>query len=227
MTDPDVTGLRPGARIREVDLTGARLRGVILAGAQIDGDIRGLVVNGVDVEPLLRAELDRRHPERVLMRSGDPASLWDAATRLHELWDQTLDRIRALSPALRSVRVDDEWSALETLRHLVYIHDAWFSRGILGATRPFHPMGIASSAKTDPAAVGLVGGEYPLEQIEPVWTDQYIELLGFLDDASADDLDASDDGLAPGDAIRHILAEQWEHRRFCERDLDQLPRDQA
>ena len=50
------------ARFRGVDLSGAVMRGVDLVDVRIDGEIQNLLINGVDVAPLVDAELDRRHP---------------------------------------------------------------------------------------------------------------------------------------------------------------------
>ena len=56
------------ATFRDVDLSGARMHGVLLFNADIDGAIDGLRVNGVEVMPLIEAELDRLHPERLRLR---------------------------------------------------------------------------------------------------------------------------------------------------------------
>lgn len=56
-----------GAVIRESSLAGARLRGALLMEADIDGVITGLRINGVEVAPLVEAELDRRHPGRAVL----------------------------------------------------------------------------------------------------------------------------------------------------------------
>ncbi len=56
------------ARFREVDLSRVHMTGVLLTDADIDGDIRGLRLNGVEVAPLVEAELDRRYPERTKLR---------------------------------------------------------------------------------------------------------------------------------------------------------------
>jgi uncharacterized protein YjbI with pentapeptide repeats len=61
------------ARFLGVDLTGAFFRGVDLIDVEFDGEIHNLVINGVDVAPLVTAELDRRDPDRVAMRPTDPA----------------------------------------------------------------------------------------------------------------------------------------------------------
>ena len=79
-----------GAEFRECDLTGARLIGVVMQDAVIDGLITNLVVNGVDVTEYVEAELDRRHPVRVLIRSEDPAELREASRQLHVGWAATI-----------------------------------------------------------------------------------------------------------------------------------------
>ena len=73
MADFDHQDLR-GSRFYEVDLRGSSfrevyfkdvtMRGVVLDDVAIDGEFRNLVLNGVDVAPLVEAELDRRDPER-------------------------------------------------------------------------------------------------------------------------------------------------------------------
>src|ERR1044072_9826554 len=83
-----------GVEFRECDLTGARLIGVVMQDAVIDGLITNLVVNGVEVTEYVEAELDRRHPVRVLIRSDDPADLREAARQLDAGWATTIARVR-------------------------------------------------------------------------------------------------------------------------------------
>src|SRR4051812_13425768 len=88
----------PGSRFERVDLTGAQLwdvdltgatfrgvalndvvmRGVELAGTDIYGEIVNVTINGVDIGPLIDAELNRRYPDRAKMRPHDPAGFSDA-----------------------------------------------------------------------------------------------------------------------------------------------------
>ena len=77
------------ATFREVDLSGARMRGVLLLNADIDGAIHGLRVNGVEVMPLIEAELDRLHPERLRLRPATPETMRDAVDVIEELWQAT------------------------------------------------------------------------------------------------------------------------------------------
>ncbi|HEV2797642.1 MAG TPA: pentapeptide repeat-containing protein, partial [Nocardioides sp.] len=55
-------------RIRSAYLDGVRMTGVEVPDLEIHGEIGRLLVNGVDVAPLVEAERDRRTPERALMR---------------------------------------------------------------------------------------------------------------------------------------------------------------
>ncbi len=134
--DQDLTD----AEFRECDLTRARLIGVVMQDAVIDGLVSNLVVNGVEVSSYVEAELDRRHPVRLLVRSADPADLRQclstAAGRLGG--DALASSSEVCSDGSEHQRVDGEWSAVETLRHLVFVHDSWFRRCCLGSNKLFH-----------------------------------------------------------------------------------------
>src|ERR1700754_3909698 len=105
-----------GAEFRERDLSGARLVGVVMEGAEIDGVVTNLVVNGVQVMPYVEAELDRRHPVRLLMRSGEPSDLQEAWRQLTADWATTTERVRSMPAGSEHRCVDGEWSMVETLR---------------------------------------------------------------------------------------------------------------
>src|ERR1700758_101966 len=126
--DQDLTDVE----FRECDLTRARLIGAVMRDAVIDGLVTNLVVNGVEVTSYVEAELDRRHPVRLLIRSADPADLPEDFRQL-----------------------PGEWSAVETLRHLVFVHDSWFRRCCLGSTTPFTAIGLASGFVPDQQEQGL------------------------------------------------------------------------
>src|SRR3712207_6111218 len=85
-------------RFHLVDLTGARIRGAALVDVDISGEIDNLRVNGVDVVPLVEAELDRRYPDRVKMRPTDPEGFREAWDLLERLWRQTTERARGMQP---------------------------------------------------------------------------------------------------------------------------------
>ncbi|SOC52100.1 DinB family protein [Ornithinimicrobium cerasi] len=225
------------ARMHNTDLSRARLTGVVLQGAVLDGDIRGLVVNGVEVAPLVEAELDRRHPDRALMRPVDAEGYRTAWARLGELWDGTVARASALeerAPGLVHDRVDGEWSFVETLRHLLFATDAWVGRALLGDPAPYHPLVVPHEEESsdpgvpwDPDARPSLG-----EVLEARATRRgtVTDVLRDLDDARLARRTEPVDG--PGfpparpyvvaEVLGVVLNEEWEHRLFAERDLDVL-----
>jgi len=83
-----------GARFIESDLTGVVVRGSEVARMDIDAPwlVHGdyFRVNGVDVIPLVEAELDRRFPGRADRRAEDPEALRAAWAKVEEAWAAAL-----------------------------------------------------------------------------------------------------------------------------------------
>ena len=92
--------------IRGTDLHRVKMTGVELYDVDISGDINGLRINGVDVTRFVADEVDRREPERALMRPEDPAGFVAAWDLLEARWDETVDRARRLDADLLHERVD-------------------------------------------------------------------------------------------------------------------------
>lgn len=223
-----------GAEFRECDLSRARLVGVVMRDAEIDGLVTGLVVNGVDVTDYVEAELDRRHPVRLLLRSDDPADLRAAWRHLHDDWAATRERLRSLPAGSEVEAVDGEWSMVETLRHLVFVHDSWFRRCVLGITEPFTAFGLGPPDVVDREPELDPSARPSLDEVLAVRSRQTAEVDAWLAAVTAEDLARpapvpDDDRWPPyaaGRTVRQclgtVLNEEWAHRRFCERDLDRL-----
>ena len=129
-------------RIRDAILSGMRVDEAVLDDVEINGEVRNLRINGVDVAPLVSAELDRRYPQRPKMRPTTAAGFVEAWEILGRLWAGTVDRARSLPPEMLHESVDGEWSFIETLRHLSFASAAWVGRGILGDLSPWHPLDL-------------------------------------------------------------------------------------
>jgi hypothetical protein len=227
LVDEDLTG----AEFRECDLTGARLIGVVMQDAAIDGLVTNLVVNGVEVTAYVEAELDRRHPVRLLLRSDDVADLRAGWRQLRADWVATVERMRR-TPGVEHRSVNDEWSAVQTLRHLVFVHDSWFRRCCLGSTEPFTPMGLGPPFAPGQEQGLDVSADPSLDEVIAVRDAQAAELGAWLDVATPEQLAAPapipDDGRWPpyanGRSVRQclgtVLNETFEHHGFCVRDLD-------
>jgi hypothetical protein len=233
-----------GAQLSEVDLSGAQLRGVVLNGAvmrgvelvnvEIHGDIENLKINGVDVGPLVNAELDRRYPDRAKMRPSDPAGFREAWDLVERLWDQTVERARRLDPELLHESVDGEWSFIETLRHLVFATDSWVRRGILGDPAPWDPLDLPWDEMPDTPGVPRDRDVRPsLDTVLALRRDRMAtvrQVIGGLTDESLDSDTTPVEG--PGwppprsfqvrECLLVVLSEEWEHRLYAERDLAAL-----
>src|SRR6476659_3221079 len=57
--------------VRHAGLRGVRMRGVEMVDVEIEGELRNVVINGVDVVPLIEAELVRRDPDYAQMAPRD------------------------------------------------------------------------------------------------------------------------------------------------------------
>jgi DinB superfamily len=229
-----------GAEFRECDLSRARLVGVVMQDAEIDGLITNLVVNGVEVAAYVAAELDRRHPVRVLIRSDEPADLRAAWRQLRDGWAATAARVRSMPEGSAEQGVDGEWSMVETLRHLVFVHDSWFRRCVLGLTEPFTALGLASGFVPDQEEQGLDPSARPgLDEVLGVRDRQAADVDAWLAEVTPEQLARTapvPDGpgwppYAKGRTVRQclgtVLNEEQAHHGFCVRDLDKLSAQQA
>ena len=235
-----------GAEFVDADLRGARfvradLSGVVMREAQVDGaDIDApwlsngdtyLRVNGVDVIPIVEAELNRRFPGRADRRAGDPDGLRAAWATLERTWAATLERVAAMPAGTVDVSVDGEWSFAETLRHLVLATDAWLGRAVLEIEQPFHPMGLAGpGAEDDGLDMSLFTTVTPsYDDVLEVRAAHVAMVREFLDTVTSEDLatlckhpwdpEYQETTLS---CLHVILEEEWEHHRYAVRDLDTI-----
>jgi len=230
-----------GSRFDQCDLSRSRfhnsyfrdvkLSGVWLERVDISGLLRDVTVNGIDIGPLVEAELDRRHPERAKLRPTDPAGYGEAWDVIEGSWPATVDRARRLDPALLHERVDGEWSFIETLRHLVFATDAWVKAAILGDPAPFDPLGLPHDEIEDDADVPNDRDARPtLDDVLALRADRMAVVRSVIDSLTDDALACRTEpnphvGYPPPDAydvrrcLSAILNEEWEHHLFANRDL--------
>lgn len=233
----------PGARLEDADFSGARLHAPNFEGAKItdgwfhradiSGDLEGLRLNGVEVAPLVTAELERQFPERAKLRATDPGGLAAAWNMIEDTWHATVARARALPESALGERVDDEWSFIETLRHLVLATDCWLRRMINGMDRPYHSWGLAGSWLRDPTTWGLDPAANPcLDEILNVRRERMDEVKQTITAVTEEELTrVCVPPSAPGHpndphsvlaCLHVILNEEWEHNRYAVRDLHLL-----
>ena len=215
-----------GARFENADLTGAVFKEVVLVNARISGLIDGLTVNDVEVAPLIRAELDRRYPERTKLRPTTADGARQAWAIIEQLWADTIAQIRDLPEPTLHERVDDEWSFIETLRHLVFVIDAWISGRVLGESAPFHPLGVAPSFIPDPAAMGIdVDAKPTLDEVLIVVESRNATVLDVVAPLTDADLQRQCGEHTLQRCLWTVFDEAWHHHWFATRDLEVVTAD--
>jgi hypothetical protein len=220
------------AQFRDVNMSGVTMRGVELQNVAISGEIQNLTINGVDIGPLLDAELNQRNPLRAKMRPTDPAGFREAWDILGGLWDDTVDHARRLPAELLQEPVGDEWSFIDTLRHLSFATDCWMRRAILGDPSPWDPLDLPWEEMPDTPGVPRDREIRPsLDTVLVLRRDRQSTVREYLETLSETTLNSHTEPVeGPGfpeprsypvrECLLTILNEEWVHRLFAERDLD-------
>lgn len=225
-----------GSRFVGCDLSGVVVRGSELAGMELDspwlleGGTR-LLVNGVDVVPLVDAELNRRFPGRELRGAAAPDGLRAAWAAVEAAWAQTVTRAVAMPAGTVDASVAGEWSFAQTLRHLVMATDVWLGRAILELAQPYHPIGLPNDdVDTQAYEPSVFSAEAPtFEEVLAARGGRQAMVREYLATVAQDDLRAGRrNPHAPShpetvlSCLRTILEEEWEHHRYALRDLGAL-----
>ena len=223
-----------GTVFRDVNMTGVVMQGAYLVDVTINGGIENVVVNGVDIVPLVEAELNRRDPDRAKMKPSDPDGFREAWRILDARWAATVARARTLDPELLHESVGGEWSFIQTLRHLVHATELWVIRVLLGNPRPWHPLSLPfDQAEPHPEIPWDREARPSLDEVLALREDRKNIVAGVLADLTPERLAAQTTpvegpGYPPARAypvkgcLLTVLSEEWEHRLYAERDLEVL-----
>ncbi|MFZ1576989.1 MAG: DinB family protein [Nostocoides sp.] len=218
-----------GATFRFSDVSGVRMRAVDVNGLDIDSHdlfFGTLYVNGVDVVPLVEAELNRQFPGRELQNAQTLDGLREGWLAVQSAWETT---VAGAPPDAVHAHVDGEWSLAQTLRHLILATDTWLRGAILRMPQPFHEIGqIFTGAEDMGFDMSIFRADPPeFSEIRIVRAERQQMVTDFLATATPELLSqereapwAGDDWRPTvGDCIRVILEEEWAHLRYIRRDL--------
>ena len=228
-TDTDFSG----ATFRACDLRNLKVVDSMLIDVNISGVVRNFILNDVDVTGFVETELERRHPERAQLRlmttADDFRAMWDT---IEHVWSEAVDRARRLPESAIYERVDDEWSFVETLRHLVFATDAWVSRTVLDDPMPYAPLGFTHTSypPADAAALGIDLDARPsFDEVMVVRADRLAVVRRVVDRLTDDELERRcERSPAPGypeeprtvaACLGVVMGEECEHLRYALRDL--------
>jgi len=224
-----------GALLHNVLLTDATIRGAWAERLRLDGGFGQLVVNGVDVMPLLNAELARQHPEYALLEPDDSDGYREIWPVLEAQWATTVARASSLSEELLHERVDGEWSFIETLRHMLFVTDAWLRRAVLGEPSPYDRLDLRhdempslEGVPHDPDARPSLAEVLRLREERVTIVRDFF--AGLTDEQLAGETTVTGPGYPEAGTytvqrcLRAVIDEEWWHHRFAERDLTELER---
>lgn len=214
-----------GSQFRGVDFSNVKISDAWLVDVEISGHIAGPTINGVDVTAFVEQQLDERYPIRRLLTATDPDGMRRAWSALEQDAATTIERARRLPDAFLDASVNDEWSFLQTLRHLVHATDRWITGPVLAATDPVHPLGLPNPPHEDlPSGVFDIDARPTLDEVLNVRHARMIAVKNCVSDVSAEQLDRQVSSPNGGKTtVRHCLhvvfKEEWWHNQYAVRDL--------
>lgn len=217
---------RRSAKFRDTDLSGAVFFHSLWSNVSIDGVVDRLVVNGVDITDYVNGH-DRWYPLRTQLEPSTPDQLRSAWSALQLEWSALLRRVAELPPEATRQSVNGEWSLLDTLRHLIFAMDKWFTWPILGA-RLFSSIGLPNSESRDGDWPGLDRDVDPsfaeVLAIRSQLDATFSEFIASIDlDSLPRTAEVLENGSVPSTMCFHVvLEEEFEHLRYATRDLDLL-----
>lgn len=214
-----------GVRFRDVNLTDASISHAWLVNVDIDALVEGVVINGVDVTAYVN-ERDPWYPLRGMLRPSSPQDMRATWAALEDEWSKTVARAQALPDSTLHESVDGEWSLVQTLQHLVFAMDKWFTAPVLG--EGFDPIGLPNTGSRDFPWPGL---DYELapsaSDALAVRADRAARLRDYLAAVTPIDFTTPIEVLENGtnllqECIYTVFEEEFWHNRYALRDLTTL-----
>jgi hypothetical protein len=138
--------------------------------------------------------------------------------------EATMRRATSFSDEELHRSVNNEWSTVDSLRHVVLIVDLWLSKAVLGEQDPFHPIALPPTfmppklpgTSIDPDA------RPTFDEVCEVLRGRLATVRTSIDKLTPDDLERAIQAHAKsvGGALYVLFSEMTAHNRFINRDLD-------
>lgn len=217
-----------GSRFRGVDFSNVKISDAWLVDVDISGHVAGVTINGVDVTDFVEQQLDERFPIRRLLVATDLDGMRSAWSALGHAASDTVERARRLPVALLDESVDDEWSFLQTLRHLIYATDRWITGPVLGEPGPVHALGLPNPPHEDlPPGLFDLDARPTLDEVLSVREGRMSAVNEYLCNVDAEQLDREVSSPNGGRTtvrrcLQVVFNEEWWHNQYATRDLTRL-----
>ena len=149
-----------------------------------------------------------------------------ALTAMEDAWGETIARASELPESKLHESVNGEFSFVETLRHLVFAIDKWFTVPLIGGS--FHPMGLPNRGSADFPWPGLDRHASPtFAEAVQARAERLTRLRSYLETLAPADLTNSVEILENGtnpvqECLFTVFDEEFAHNRYASRDLELL-----
>jgi len=156
--------------------------------------------------------------------ADEPNGLMSAWGNVDAFWAETVAQASRLRPEQLDVRVNGEWSFIETLRHLINVTDAWIGDLVLRKPTPYDPVGLPPHFFTPGPELGLDLEATPsLTQVLASRRARMAEVRDAIARTPASGLDRVCAGLGGHfhvlGAYQNVIFEEWAHHEYAVRDL--------
>jgi len=211
------------ATFRDADFSGSTFFHTEWRDVTIDGVIGKLIVNGVDVTDFVNQH-DRWYPLRERLSPVSVEGMKETWTQICGEWSRLLDAVAERPEDVANVSVGGEWSLRDTLRHLLFAMDKWFSVPVLGWSA-FTSMGLPNTGSQGLVWPGIDRAADPsfdeVLRVRRESIDRFTRHLDTLDIGSVpENVDVPENGEVPGLMSYHVVfEEEFEHLRYMIRDL--------
>ena len=222
------------ADLRAISFHHVRFPGLELVDVEITGEIDNVTINGVDIGPLIDAELNRRMPERAKMQPTTVEEFQEAWSTLERLWTGTEERAETTSSraaaraGARRVVVHRD-AAPPRLRERGLGRAGWCS-----ATRvPWHPLDLPWDEAPGWEGIPWDREARPsLDEVLAVRRKRQAMVRDIITHLTPEQLEETVTQTEPGwpqleefplrQCLFIVINEEWHHRLYAERDLDAL-----
>ena len=214
------------ATFRDADLTGSSFFHVFLKNVSVDGEIDRLVINGVDVTDYVNQN-DRWWPLRNNLSPESVEVLRESWRAICAEWETLLGKVAAAGPEVAVTSVNGEWSLRDTLRHLLFAMDKWFTVPVLGE-KAYATIGLPNTGSQGKEWPGIDLSSDP--DLATVLAARAARNARFTEHIATMTLESlpptveiAENGTAPTLMCFHVvLEEEFEHLRYMIRDLATL-----
>jgi DinB superfamily len=175
--------------------------------------------------PLTERQAARIEPLGLL--ADEPSGLLEAWNRVEILWSEAVEQAHRLPPGRLDARVNGQWSFIETLRHLVFVSDAWIGEVIQEHASPYDPIGLPPDFIANGKELGLDLDARPsLADVLDVRAHRIVEVRAILTHTTLGELDRRcsrfDGRFTVLGAFQNVIFEEWAHHYYAIRDLVSL-----